>query len=253
MVAEQPVHGLHVIGVHLEPRPAVVASPRPGVAEPHRGQHVQRCAVRAAVRHRDRDAHVVGRAFGVRELDVEVAVLVEDPGVDQLVLRVTNAAPAVLRDEIAVRVRALRVLVQPLHPRVRRRRVERPPVLLHVFAVIALGVGETEEPFLEDGVVLVPQRDAEAQVLPAIADAAEPVLAPAVGARARVLVGEVVPRRAARAVVLAHGAPLARRQDTDPTTSTGPSRPGRHPADPVPHHRAWTEAFQVSRAGASRS
>src|SRR5204862_4415436 len=54
----------------------------------------------------------------------------------------------------------------------------------------------------------VPQRDGEAQVLPIVADARDAVLAPAVGARTRVVVRQVFPRRAVGAVVLAYGAPL---------------------------------------------
>src|SRR5690349_14383517 len=102
----------------------------------------------------------------------------------------------VLLDQIGVRERPLRILVEPLHPRVRRRGVERPPVLLHVLAVVPLGVREAEEPLLEDRVSLVPQRDGEAEVLPAVADAAEAVLPPPVGTGTGVVVGEVVPRRA---------------------------------------------------------
>ena len=88
--------------------------------------------------------------------------------------------------------------------------VEVEVVLLDVLAVIALAVGEAEEPLLEDRVAAVPQREREAQaaarssLMPGDA-----VLTPAVGARARVIVREVVPGVAAGAVVLAHRAPLA--------------------------------------------
>ena len=168
-----------------------------------------------------------GRALRVRELDVEVSGLLEHAGVDELVLVLLTASVPVALDEVAVGERALRVLVQPAHVRVGRRRVERPPVLLDVLAVVALGVGEAEEALLQDRVVRVPQRDGEAQVLPVVADAAQAVLAPAVCPRARVLVGERVPGGATRAVVLAHRAPLARRRGTDPTVSTAP--PGCDP------------------------
>ena len=103
----------------------------------------------------------------------------------------------------------LRVLVEQLRVRVRRRVVDVEPVLLDVLAVIALAVGQPEHPLLEDRVRAVPQRECEAEALAVVGHAGDPVLAPAVGARARVVVGEVVPGVAALAAVLAHGAPLA--------------------------------------------
>ena len=63
-----------------------VEIPRPGVAEPGGRQHVQGLGVRAGVGHRDRHQQVVGIGLRVVDLDDPVAVLVEDAGVDQLVL-----------------------------------------------------------------------------------------------------------------------------------------------------------------------
>ena len=112
--------------------------------------------------------------------------------------------------------RALRILVLALQVRVRRRAVEVEPVLLDVLAVVALAVGEAEHPLLEDRVGAVPQRQRQAQPLALVADPGDPVLAPAVGARARLVVGEVVPGVAVLAVVLAHRAPLALAQVRTP-------------------------------------
>src|SRR6185503_13698483 len=80
--------------------------------------------------------------------------------------------------------------------------------LLDVLAVVAFLVGQAEQPLFQDGVVPVPQRERQAQELPVIGKAGEAVLAPAVGAAARLVVGEIVPCRAVGAVVLAHRAPL---------------------------------------------
>jgi hypothetical protein len=90
-----------------------------------------------------------------------------------------------------------------------RRVVDVEVVLLDVFAVIAFAVRESEEPLLEDRVAAIPQRDPHAQVLVAIAEAGERIFVPTVGAAARVVVREVVPRAAVGAVVLAHRAPGA--------------------------------------------
>jgi hypothetical protein len=103
----------------------------------------------------------------------------------------------------------------------RRRRVQVPPVVLDVLAVIALVTGEAERPLLEDRVAAVPERECQAQQLVLVADAAEPVLAPAVGARAGLLVRERGPRVAVGAVVLADGAPGALAQVRTPAPPRG--------------------------------
>src|SRR5215469_2120737 len=89
-------------------------------------------------------------------------------------------------------------------------------IVLDVLAVIGLAVGETENPFLQDRVLAVPQRKREAQALPVVADARQPVLAPVIGARAGLVVAEIVPSIAVLAVVLAHRAPLALAQIRPP-------------------------------------
>ena len=121
----------------------------------------------------------------------------------------------------------LRVVVAPAHPRVRRRRVEVPPVLLGVLAVVALGAGQAEDPLLEDRVAAVPEREREAERLPVVADAGEAVLAPAVGARAGVVVREVAPTRRRRRCSPRARCPRRAR------SGTGPQR--RHGARPVRH------------------
>src|SRR4029453_12247193 len=133
----------------------------------------------------------------------------EDAGVEQLVLELVPRAPAVRLDEVPIREFPLRVLVEELHVRVRRRAVDVEVVLLDVLAVIALVVGEPEHALLEKGIPFVPQRQREAQALRVVADAPEAILAPAVGAGPRLVVGEMPPRVPVVAVILADGAPLA--------------------------------------------
>ena len=106
----------------------------------------------------------------------------------------------------------MRVAVAPDEQAVRRCGVQRPPVLFRVLAVVALAVGDAVEALLQDRVTLVPQGHREAQVLPAVAEPREPVLAPAVGAGVGVLEREAPPGVTVGAVVLAHGAPLPQRQ-----------------------------------------
>ena len=130
------------------------------------------------------------------DLDDPVAVVVEDAGVEQLVLGIQLGAPAVLGPEVLVGKGPLRVVVAPAVPGVARQGVEVPPVLLDVLAVVGLGSGQAVGPLLQDGVLAVPERQAQAQPLLDVTEAGQAVLAPAVGLGAGMVVGQVVPRLA---------------------------------------------------------
>ena len=112
-------------------------------------------------------------------------------------------------DEIVIRVCRPRIFIQILHVRVRRGRIQVEVVLLHVLPVISLAVGQTEQPFLEDRILAVPQRNREAEQLLLIGDPGESVFAPAISSRARLIVAELIPGVARRAVIFADGSPLA--------------------------------------------
>jgi hypothetical protein len=183
------------------------AVPGPGVAEPRRRQQVERRRLGTAVEGGHLHHQIFGVDLRVLDEDVEVAGLVEDAGVDELVLGRAAVATAILVDQVGVGKRRLRILVEHPHEAVGRRRVEIEVVLLDVLAVVALVAGQAEEALLQNRVAAVPQRQRETQLLVAIADAGNAVLVPAIGARARVLVRQVFPRRAGGAVVLTDRAP----------------------------------------------
>ena len=143
-------------GSLLQPRPRLVRRLPPGVAEPQMGQHPQLGRFLAPVDHADPDQHLFRRRLGVLDEDIEVAVPVEEPGVEQLVLHLLAAAGAVHPDQIVVGEGILRVFVQQLQVGAGRGGVEVEVVLLHVLAVVALGVGQPEQPLLEDRVTPVP-------------------------------------------------------------------------------------------------
>src|SRR5580704_3641613 len=90
-----------------------------------------------------------------------------------------------------------------------RDRVQIPPVLLDVLAVIALRPGQPEGPLLQDRVAAVPQRQAQAQPLLDITEPGQAVLTPPVRAGPGRIMRQVVPRLTVRAVVLPHRPPLA--------------------------------------------
>ena len=163
------------------------------------------------------DEDVLGVGLGVLDRHVEVAVLVEDARVEEFVLHLGFAALGVGVHEVLVGEGGLWVFVVALEVGVAGRPIHVEVVFLHVLAVVALAAGESEGAFLEDGVFLVPEREREAEALVVVRKAEQTVLAPAVGARAGVVVRKVVPRLARGAVVLADGAPLAFAQVRAPT------------------------------------
>ena len=182
--------------------------PRPDVSRPELRQDMQRRARGAAIMRRDPEQNVVGRDFRIFDLDVEIAVVVEDSGVDQLELALAESPCGVDRDESIVGKRGLRIFVEHPHIGMCRYAVEIVVEFLDVFAVIPFGVGQAEQALLQDRVPPVPQRDAHAEAQLVVGKSAEAVFAPAIGAASRMVVREIVPGGAVRAVVLAHGAPL---------------------------------------------
>jgi hypothetical protein len=69
--------------------------------------------------------------------NVPVAIIIKHIGIHDLKLADVAAAVARLANELLVRVLALRVLVEHLHVRVGRGRVEVPVLLLDVLSVVA--------------------------------------------------------------------------------------------------------------------
>src|SRR3954467_3611123 len=117
------------------------------------------------------DADVVRRTLGIFGDDVKVPIVIEDSGVSELELRLGTIAPAILGDKSSVWKRALRILVERLRIRRRRSRVEVIVAFFDVLTVIALRTGETEEPFFQDGIALVPERHGKRKTAFSITDA----------------------------------------------------------------------------------
>ena len=199
--------------------------PSPDIAKPERGKHVNRRHVRAAIAHADLDQNVGWRLLGVFHEDIEVAILVENASINQLVLRFSATAPPVRLDQITIRKFTLRIFVEHLHVRVGRRIVDVEVVLLDIFAVVPLAVGQAEHTLLEYGILAVPQSKGKAQTLLFVAEAGDAVLAPVIGARARLIVGKVAPGVAVLAVVLPDRSPLALAEVRPPQLPWGPDVP----------------------------
>src|ERR1700722_2803427 len=96
--------------------------------------------------------------------------------------------------------------------------------------MVALVVGQTEQPLLEDRVAAVPQRQTHAQEEMLVAKSGDPIFAPAVGAAARVVVRQVLPGGAILAVILTHRAPLPVADIGPPVSPRGAAPRGFEPA-----------------------
>ena len=165
-------------------------------------------SVRAAIAGLDADTDTFRGILCILHEDIEVAIFVEDARVQQFELALTLPTP-VLFHKLTVRKLRLRILVEHPHITVGRRVVEIEPVVLYILAAIALIAGEAKHPFLQDGIAAIPEGECEDQQLVSVADAGDAILAPAIGAAAGVIMGEVVPGAAVGAVVFANRTPGA--------------------------------------------
>src|SRR5205807_56365 len=95
------------------------------------------------------------------------------------------------------------------HEAVRRRIVDVPIQLFSVLAVVALRPGHAEKALLQNRITPIPKREGKAEPLLEIGDSADPILAPAICARPRVLMWEIIPPVTIGAVIFAHGAPCS--------------------------------------------
>ena len=184
-------------------------APRPDVAEPELGHDAQVGGVRTAVGHGNDGMDVVDIFLGIFDGHVEESVPVEDSGRLDLVFGLVAATAQPLADEVLIREGGLRITVEELQVGVARGRVEVVIDLLDVLSVVALLVGQAEEPFLQDVVPAVPQGEGQAHLRTLVADPRQPVLAPAIGARACLLMRQRTPGIAVAAVILPHRPPLA--------------------------------------------
>src|SRR3954467_9092954 len=120
-------------------------------------------SLRTTIGYGDADRDIVRTALGILSEDVEVAVLVEDTAISELEFQVGLAPPAVFLDQPVVGKLRLRVFVECFEIGVGGRGLEVEIRLFHVLSVVALWPGKTEEPFLQDGIAAVPQRQTKAE------------------------------------------------------------------------------------------
>jgi len=159
-VTVQPQARLRVIGI----------PPRPRVAEPQRGQHMQGRLVRPRVLHGDLHQQIPRAGLGIIDGDHPIPGIVECTGVDQLVFGFQLAPAGVLGDQVGVGEFPLRVVVAPGVPGMGRGAVQVPPVFLDVLSVVALSPGQPEHPLLQNRIDAIPHTERQAPVLRLVAE-----------------------------------------------------------------------------------
>src|SRR5208282_5504907 len=99
-------------------------------------QDVQACGLRSPVEGLEPNADVLRRILGILDEDIEIAVLIEYPSVQQLILALSLSAP-VFFHQLTVRILALRILIEHPHVTMGRNIIEIEPILLNVLAAIS--------------------------------------------------------------------------------------------------------------------
>ena len=160
VVAKRLVAGEHAAAAGFDRgllfRAFPVLSPAPDIAEPQRGQDVDRRGLGTAVSDGDAPEHVFRGALGDLLDDIEIFPVVEEPHVGEFQLGTAAAEFLVFLADRGVGKCRLRIFVERLGVRVGGRGIEVVVALLHVLAVVSLVTAEAEEALLEDGVVAIP-------------------------------------------------------------------------------------------------
>ena len=170
--------------------PVLLVTPVPKIAQPQRGDQAQLGFLGTAVDHANADQQIFRAGFGVIDKDVEVAVVVKDAGLHQLVFGLITTAAAVLLHQVPVGEFLLRVLVQPPHEAVGWGVELMKEIVLEVFAVVALAIGQAKGALFQDGITAIPKGETKTEQPLLITDAEQTVFSPAVAAHAGVLMGE---------------------------------------------------------------
>jgi|SRR5574338_1543618 hypothetical protein len=182
---------------------------------------MQRSGRRTAVASRDTNEQILRSSFGVFDENVEVAVLVEYSSVQQLVLKIQPTAATVGLHQVGIGIRRLRILEEILHVRMGRRALDVKVVLFDVFAVIPLTVGQSEEPFLQDGIFSIPEDEGKTEELSVIRDTRQSIFPPAISPGTSLVMGKILPCISGPAIILTDCSPLALAQIGTPLLPRG--------------------------------
>ena len=136
--------------------PLVRASPRPSVSEPKVGKNYDGGGYARPVRNGDLYMNIIGRSLCELRKDIEISVRGKRACINQLIFRLSQAAPTIFMSELIVWECSLGVFVKCFEVRMSWRGIEVVITLFDIFAVIAFGSGESEESLLQHCVLSIP-------------------------------------------------------------------------------------------------
>src|ERR1051326_5342338 len=95
--------------------PRLILVPCPSVSKPDRGKQIQMRRFRPTIRNTHTNENVLAICFRVLDKNVEISVLVKDPGIKQFEFSLMLSAAAIFFNQSRIRIFLLRVLVEILH------------------------------------------------------------------------------------------------------------------------------------------
>jgi hypothetical protein len=81
--------------------------------------------------------------------------------------------------------------------------------LFYILPMVSFLIAKTKEPLLQDGVFPVPKANGETKVLKKVGDTPKPVLSPMIGPAMRMIIREIMPCIAIRAIIFPDRSPLS--------------------------------------------
>jgi hypothetical protein len=81
-------------------------------------------------------------------------------------------------------------------------------VLFNIFSMVAFMAVQSEQSFLKDSVLSVPESQRQTEILLIVRNSGDSIFSPSIGSTASMVVWEIFPGGAEPAVVLSYGAPL---------------------------------------------
>jgi hypothetical protein len=129
-----------------------------------------------------------------------------------------SGTSGVFLHQLFIRECALRIFIKIMQPCMRGGGVKVEVAFFHVLPVVPLRIGQAKSPFLQDGIPAVPQRQAKTKPLRLVANTAQAIFIPAIDAGARLIMIELSPGIAVRAIVFPNGSPGALGEVRPPQT-----------------------------------
>ena len=159
---------------------ATAIAPGPRVAKPERGQHMKAEAFQAPVMDVIRISTSSGAAFAYSTKTSKYRSSLKYAGVQQFVFHVSafarGSSPPDPHREMRLEDICTDISCRSASGCYRDR-----IVFFDIFPVIAFAVGQAEDPFLEDGILAVPERERENTGFGDCPDACQSVFAPTIG------------------------------------------------------------------------